>query len=147
MKRSSKKGFTLAELLIVIAIIAVLVAIMIPVFSSQLDKARAAAELANVRAAYSELVADAMLGAGDTSLTDAKESVTINFSALKAAVQYNGTVITLSAEKPTTGGTTDAATMPENLSGADYYITVTYKDYFGSFKVDGDVTIAFNSGE
>lgn len=37
MKR--KKGFTLAELLIVVAIIAVLVAISIPIFSSQLEKA------------------------------------------------------------------------------------------------------------
>ena len=37
-----KKGFTLAELLIVVAIIAVLVAISIPIFTSQLKKARLA---------------------------------------------------------------------------------------------------------
>ena len=35
-----KKGFTLAELLIVVAIVAVLVAIAIPVFSKQLEKSR-----------------------------------------------------------------------------------------------------------
>ena len=34
MKQTNKKGFTLAELLIVVAIIAVLVAIAIPVFIS-----------------------------------------------------------------------------------------------------------------
>lgn len=34
-----RKGFTLAELLIVVAIIAVLVAIGIPIFTSQLEKA------------------------------------------------------------------------------------------------------------
>ena len=39
MKRE-KNGFTLAELLIVVAIIAVLVAISIPIFTSQLEKAR-----------------------------------------------------------------------------------------------------------
>lgn len=35
-------GFTLSELLIVVAIIAVLVAISIPIFSSQLEKSREA---------------------------------------------------------------------------------------------------------
>ena len=43
MKKNTK-GFTLAELLIVVAIIAVLVAISIPVFTSQLHKARVAAD-------------------------------------------------------------------------------------------------------
>lgn len=59
MKRS-KKGFTLAELLIVVAIIAVLVAIAIPVFNGQLVKAKEAADEANVRAYYAECVVDAL---------------------------------------------------------------------------------------
>ena len=42
MKRKQNKGFTLAELLIVVAIIGVLVAISIPIFTSQLRKARVA---------------------------------------------------------------------------------------------------------
>ena len=54
MKKLNKKGFTLAELLIVVAIIAVLVAISIPIFSSQLEKSREAVDLANIRAAYAE---------------------------------------------------------------------------------------------
>ena len=37
--KKSRKGFTLAELLIVVAIIAVLVAVAIPVFGNQLEKA------------------------------------------------------------------------------------------------------------
>ena len=53
-------GFTLAELLIVVAIIGVLVAISIPVFSSQLEKSREATDLANVRAAYAQIMAEAM---------------------------------------------------------------------------------------
>lgn len=51
-----KKGFTLAELLIVVAIIAVLVAIAIPVFTSQLEKAKEATDAANIRNAYAELM-------------------------------------------------------------------------------------------
>ena len=54
--RRTKRGFTLAELLIVVAIIGVLVAIAIPIFSSQLEKSREATDLANVRAAYSEVM-------------------------------------------------------------------------------------------
>ncbi len=54
MNKTNKKGFTLAELLIVVAIIAVLVAIAIPVFNSQLEKSRDAVSVANLRAAYAE---------------------------------------------------------------------------------------------
>ena len=39
MKYRSKNGFTLAELLIVVAIIAVLVAVSIPIFNGQMEKA------------------------------------------------------------------------------------------------------------
>ena len=38
--RENKKGFTLAELLVVVAIVAILVAISVPIFTSQLGKAR-----------------------------------------------------------------------------------------------------------
>ena len=47
-----RKGFTLMEMLVVVAIIAVLVAIAIPTFHSSLHKARVAADWANVRSAY-----------------------------------------------------------------------------------------------
>ena len=57
LKKMNKKGFTLAELLIVVAIIAVLVAISIPIFSAQLEKAREATDMANIRSAYAEVVA------------------------------------------------------------------------------------------
>ena len=53
-KRRNKKGFTLAELLIVVAIIAVLVAIAIPIFTTQLEKSREATDKANIRSAYAE---------------------------------------------------------------------------------------------
>ena len=62
MKRLNKKGFTLAELLIVVAIIAVLVAIAIPIFTSQLEKAREATDAANIRAAYAEVQAAVLTG-------------------------------------------------------------------------------------
>lgn len=57
-KLRNKKGFTLAELLIVVAIIGVLVAISIPIFTSQLEKARRATNQANARAAYAAASAE-----------------------------------------------------------------------------------------
>ena len=39
MKRSTKKGFTIVELVIVIAIIAILAAVLIPTFASLIQKA------------------------------------------------------------------------------------------------------------
>jgi len=60
MRKNNKKGFTLAELLIVVAIIAVLVAIAIPIFTSQLEKSREATDASNIRAAYAEVAAAAL---------------------------------------------------------------------------------------
>ena len=54
----ARRGFTLAELLIVVAIIAVLTAIAIPVFTKELEKSREATDLSNIRAAYAEVMAD-----------------------------------------------------------------------------------------
>lgn len=54
-KLHNKKGFTLMELLIVIAIIAVLVAVGVPTFTAQLEKSREATDLANIRGAYAEV--------------------------------------------------------------------------------------------
>lgn len=57
-KRKSKKGFTLMEMLIVVAIIAILVAISIPVFNAQLDKAKENTDAANMRAAKAVAVTE-----------------------------------------------------------------------------------------
>jgi len=66
--KENKKGFTLAELLIVVAIIAVLVAISIPIFTSQLEKSREATDLANLRAAYAEASVNALDSKNSTGL-------------------------------------------------------------------------------
>lgn len=52
LRKHSSQGFTMAELLIVVAIIAVLVAIAIPVFTTQLKNSRLAVDHAAMRDAY-----------------------------------------------------------------------------------------------
>lgn len=77
MKRKIKSdsGFTLAELLIVVAIIGVLVAIAIPIFTGQLEKSREAVDLSDVRSAYAEVMMAAITG--DTSAYYTKDGSTI----------------------------------------------------------------------
>ena len=58
--KERREGFTMAEMLIVVAIIAVLVAIAIPVFTSQLHKSEVATDQANARSYYAELQAAAL---------------------------------------------------------------------------------------
>lgn len=53
-KVNNKKGFTLAELLVVVGILAILIAIAVPVFSGALTKADETVKASNLRAAKSE---------------------------------------------------------------------------------------------
>lgn len=57
------------EMLIVIAIVAVLISIAVPVLSSQLERSREAVDLANVRAAYAQVSTEALLGNTDITVT------------------------------------------------------------------------------
>lgn len=77
LMKQNKNGFTLMEMLIVIAIIAVLIAVAIPVFASQLEKNREATDLANVRSAYAQVSTEALLG-------DSEATVTVNLKQKQA---------------------------------------------------------------
>ena len=77
-KLSKKKGFTLMEMMIVVAIIAVLIAIIIPTFSGALNRAYAAADEANLRAYYSEAMANSVLNGGDPAKPTDGSKITVN---------------------------------------------------------------------
>ena len=66
-KLNKENGFTLIEMLIVVAIIAILIAIAIPMVNSALERAREATDSANERAALGlamvEVLSDNKLGA------------------------------------------------------------------------------------
>lgn len=87
----NKKGFTLVEMLVVIAIIAVLVAIIIPVVTSATRKANAATDAANLREALSELNINAVDGTKNpmqiTAMVDAAECKTDSDATMVAVYE------------------------------------------------------------
>ena len=101
-KMRSKKGFTLAELLVVVAIIAVLVAIAIPVFGASQKKAEAAVKLANVRSAYAELLLKEVADGKTSGITISDADLATAASTTKVPVTVND--ITVSGKTVTVGG-------------------------------------------
>lgn len=57
MKKRYNKGFTIAELLVVVAIVGILVSISIPVFAKMKKAAIEATNIANIRSARSAAIA------------------------------------------------------------------------------------------
>ncbi|WP_194610246.1 type IV pilin protein [Clostridium vitabionis] len=92
MWTKNKKGFTLAELLIVVAIIGVLVAISIPIFSSQLEKSRFAVDQSNVRnakaTAAAEYLSTGASGEVEYYYDASSGKVTSDFAAAKQIPGY-----------------------------------------------------------
>ena len=103
-KFKSKKGFTLAELLIVVAIIAVLVAIAVPLFVSGLQKAQDARDNANIHAVKSAatvliLNTDENTGEKDTpkvtiykAATETTPKTLFKFFTVTATINKNGDI-------------------------------------------------------
>ena len=119
-KKMNKKGFTLAELLIVVAIIAVLVAISIPIFTTQLEKSREAVDAANIRAAYAEVMTAAISEdtANYTKTVEIKQTgsdwkTTIDWPAELSGANADVTVggIATITYTPATAGTTGDGTV------------------------------------
>ena len=127
-KKLNKKGFTLAELLVVVAIIAVLVAIAIPVFGGALGKANHAADLANVRAAYAEELVTAMTA--DSFGKNGSTAVELDLSTIAKAMKNKGSTVSVDTNAADTVKT----------------ITVALDGYTGSFTTDKEVTFKLATG-
>ncbi len=102
MKKMNKKGFTLAELLIVVAIIAVLVAIAIPVFSTQLDKAKLATGTANARSAYAEYIATCLADSTMPTVSGVQSAVNGVTQSEGCTYAVTSTTVTITSPKSNT---------------------------------------------
>ncbi len=150
-KTRTNKGFTLAELLIVVAIIAVLVAIAIPVFSAQLEKSRDSVSISNIRAAYAEAQACYLTNTNATAaVTEGNVTLTpVSGGGFTAAV--SGVIIksqddddwsNLGGELPFVGGTDQMSLADFNDldTGANATKTLTF-----TYNTDGVITgVAFS---
>ena len=142
MKKLNKKGFTLVEMLVVIAIIAVLVAIIIPTTSSATTKAAAATNAANLRSLLAEATTDYLSGVADDT------------GYVKVEVADDGT-ITLSARSDAPAskkcGDFIGKDVPAVVSNTGNVITVNYGtgkdiDYFSAIADTGKAPSAAPAG-
>lgn len=123
-KLKNSKGFTLMEMLIVVAIIAILVAIAIPTFTNQLEKAREATDMANIRSAYAEVMASALTGdataAEGVTYTEADGTWTKVVEATQKVADWQS-----AGGAPTIGGVENVAA---KISGNSWTITYNEKN-------------------
>lgn len=110
-KMNNKRGFTLAELLIVVAIIAVLVAVSIPIFTAQLRNSRLATNQANARAAYAMAVAKELE-------SDVTAAASYTYTVKTGALVKDGTVATKSISTAITEWDVDTTVNSKKLGDA-----------------------------
>ena len=91
LEAQGKKGFTLMEMLIVIAIIAILIAIAIPLFTSQLNAAKQATDESNARALYAQVQANYMLNSSSNSWKKDDLATLPYTGAASGTTTYDGT--------------------------------------------------------
>lgn len=125
-KKLNKKGFTLAELLIVVAIIGVLVAISIPIFTAQLKKARLATNQANARAGYAMVVQNVLSPNTEALKPAATGDTTYTYDVTTATLVKDG------------AGTADK-TKVGDAGDADIYSTIGYTYTAGTDAIVIDV--------
>ena len=112
MKKLNKKGFTLVEMLVVIAIIAILVAVIVPTVTSSTKKAKAATDAANLRSAEATLTIKILSG----EITD-----TSSLSADAAGIANAATSKTDGGSFSATYSETTGVTVKYGSNGISYY--------------------------
>lgn len=118
-------GFTLMEMLIVVAIIAILIAIGIPMFNTALENAREATDDANKRAALELAMVEVM-----TEDTLAGTEITKDTDTIEAYYKIGDGkkgVLVAKANQPTQGYGKGTASGDDPESHKDQIVKVTYK--------------------
>lgn len=138
---NNKKGFTLAELLIVVAIIAVLTAVAVPIFSTQLEKSREETDIGNLRSAKAAAVA--------AYLAEEKIDNTNQFGATATGTGANTAYFDASAGKLTATKPSAGYGKGTNTNGGCESFECGTTDYTGASAVSGQliqVTVTAGTG-
>lgn len=138
-KLNKKGGFTLVEMLIVVAIIAILIAVSIPLVTGALEKARDATDQANERAAKA-VAATKYLGVEDGSFKetvgtfyyDAVDGKLVDSTAAQGMTPYGKCTGCKSTEYPNS-----------NADHTAQIIKVVIEDGTTTGKEKGDITITW----
>ncbi len=143
MKKMNKKGFTIVELVIVIAVIAILAAVMIPTFSGLVEKAN---ESAALQAADAKFTEDLILLEGQAT------NYAEYFKTEDTAVVEGKTYYTKAADAETytaveTPAVADIATYYEASPCAGKFTVAADGSYTYTVEVDDVYTATFANGE
>ena len=111
--KMNKKGFTLIEMLAVIAIIAILVAIIVPAVGSSTVKANAATNAANLRSAAASIAIEYMEGGLDVD-------------------EDTGVISGFSIDEPEMEDVT-------GITGGDFTVTLVEGEIICTFGTDGTI--------
>lgn len=105
MKNTKKRGFTIVELVIVIAVIGILASVLIPAFSGVVTKAKENAALESARNAYTQAIVEHLNAASDHDCSANGHEIgdwTVKFTGDDAATvsgEVNGEVYTFNVNK------------------------------------------------
>ena len=124
--KKDNKGFTLMEMLIVVAIIAILIAIMIPVFNAQLEKSREAADAANIRAAYAEVMVNYLDNTTDQSAKVDLQQETADWQNETIKNNLDDLFGNTTAAATITGSPSKGGTATVAVNAATGAVTLTY---------------------
>lgn len=132
MKRNNKKGFTLVELVIVIAVIAILIAVLVPTFASVISKANRSAdeqEAMNLRTAIvTELPAEITVGDATVTVSTFDELLS-NLGVTAEAANVNTILSGLDEAILTNslknGGSVTVTVGQDSGDNGAYYLTYT----------------------
>lgn len=138
MKKTNKKGFTLVELVIVIAVIAILAAVLIPTFATVIEKGKKSSRLQTAQNALKMALAEE-----DDASIPANSYIEVKADGKTVYFVYDGSK--LSDEKSESGVTLTAnayqySNDSTNTTGSNpiYYTNIQIKD------MAKDVTVYVN---
>ncbi len=115
-KFRKNEGFTLVEMLIVVAIIAILIAVSIPMVASSLEKSRHAVDQANVRDAIALASIEYLTDENVSKSTTPKEyTYVVDSTTHQGTLEDTGTAVT--AQCACTGKVTEGLKVKVNKEG------------------------------